>query len=90
MTICARPHLNGNDAKDFAASSALISSAAEDMETALRYVVGNPFHGRNYQSRHSPHLSRAHDMEIAQELFDTVSKMRDLARDLAIASMEGQ
>ena len=90
MTICARPHLNGNDAKDFAASSALISSAAEEMETALRYVVGNPFHGRNYQSRHSPHLSRAHDMEIAQALFRSVSKMRDLARDLAIASMEGE
>jgi hypothetical protein len=88
MTICARPHLNGNDAKDFAASSALISNAAEEMETALRYLVGTPFHGRNYQSRHSPHLSRAHDMEIAHEMFEAVSKMRDLARDLAIASME--
>ena len=88
MTICAKPHLNGNDAKDFATSSALISNAAEEMEKALRYVVGNPFHGRNYQSRHSPHLSRAHDMEIAQALFRSVSKMRDLARDLAIASME--
>tara|TARA_R110000772_G_scaffold11045_1_gene34834 strand:+ start:175 stop:444 length:270 start_codon:yes stop_codon:yes gene_type:complete len=88
MTICAKPHLNGNDAKDFATSSALVSNAAEEMEKALRYVVGNPFHGRNYQSRHSPHLSRAHDMEIAQALFRSVSKMRDLARDLAIASME--
>jgi hypothetical protein len=88
MTICARPHLNGNAAKDFAASSALISNAAEEMETALRYLVGTPFHGRNYQSRHSPHLSRAHDMEIAHEMFEAVSKMRDLARDLAIASME--
>ncbi len=90
MTICARPHLNGNDAKDFAASSALISNAAEEMETALRYVVGTPFHGRNYQSKHSPHLSRAHDMEIAHQMFEAVSKMRDLARDLAIASMENQ
>jgi len=88
MTICARPHLNGNDAKDFAASSALVCNAAEEMEKAIRYVVGNPFHGRNYQSRHSPHLSRAHDMEIAHEMFEAVSKMRDLARDLAIASME--
>ena len=88
MTICAKPHLNGNDAKDFATSSALVSNAAEEMEKALRYVVGNPFHGRNYQSRHSPNLSRAHDMEIAQALFRSVSKMRDLARDLAIASME--
>tara|TARA_R110002167_G_scaffold269171_1_gene475540 strand:- start:208 stop:477 length:270 start_codon:yes stop_codon:yes gene_type:complete len=88
MTICAKPHLNGNDAKDFATSSALVSNAAEEMEKALRYVVGNPFHGRNYQSRHSPHLSRAYDMEIAQALFRSVSKMRDLARDLAIASME--
>jgi hypothetical protein len=59
------------------------------MEKALLYVVGNPFHGRNYQSRHSPHLSRSHDMESAQELFEAVSKMRDLAHDLAIASMEG-
>ena len=90
MTICARPHLNGNDAKDFAASSALVCNAAEEMEKAIRYVVGNPFHGRNYQSRHSPHLSRAHDMEIAHEMFEAVSKMRDLARDLAIASMEDQ
>jgi|DEB0MinimDraft_6_1074348.scaffolds.fasta_scaffold05021_2 hypothetical protein len=90
MTICARPHLNGNDAKDFAASSALISNAAEEMETALRYLVGTPFHGRNYQGRHSPNLSRAHDLEIAHEMFEAVSKMRDLARDLAIASMEDQ
>jgi hypothetical protein len=88
MTICARPHLNGNDAKDFAATSALISNAAEEMETALRYLVGTPFHGRNYQGRHSPHLSRANDMEIAHQMFDAVAKMRDLARDLAIASME--
>ena len=90
MTICARPHLNGNDAKDFAAASEKIGNAAEEMETALRYLVGTPFHGRNYQSRHSPHLSRASDMEIAHQMFEAVSKMRDLARDLAIASMEDQ
>ena len=70
MKINARPHINGNTARDFADAAIALSDALSDVHHALYRINADVLNSRNYQ--HLPEVenwnARDEDFGVAAEV----------------------
>ena len=70
MEIKARPHINGNTARDFTDAALALSDALSDVQDALSRINADVLNSRNYQ--HLPPVenwnARDEDVAVAAEV----------------------
>lgn len=88
--IRARPHINGNERRDFIAAALKVNEAGRQMEAALRNIHSNVIHGRNYQHLGDEQATAARDADVVrmQAAWEAFAALNRLAQDIIEAAGE--
>ena len=86
--IKARPHLNGNTAKDFQAVIDSFTDAMEAVGNARRALMSDVLNGRNYQHLATPHGAAQADRNSYAETMVAIFEQLYSARNDIYNAME--
>lgn len=92
MEINARPHINGNTARDFADAAIALSDALSDVHEALGRIRSEIMNSRNYQ--HLPEVenwnARDADLDVAAKVMSAYCELRSYEHSLLEIAVEYQ